>query len=361
MTNRKLRKAIAVAFGAVAAMGLAGQAGATSISGTVTLGPTGSNQNAILPYSWDGGNIGYGDTGVPVGSTMGYAFYAPNQSRVGGANAMSGPAITNIDSDKNLGWNHNTKWRTFEIPADGGYTVSVQRVGSDVRLQPAFSLFYSGTTAPWDGAGGSHSFNQTAGPGTGPGQSFLNQNGNASSHPYMVTGGDDIIDFVGYANSGPGYTNAEGFTLLGALSAGTSTIGPLQNTSLPYNSTSNQYTSVITKGSYINSAAGYIAPSYAGGGSSVTTTDPTTGNGYVDLKVWLPAGFYAIAPGGSCNDFTCTATSGISVGANQTLKIKVEANPSITAPVPVPAAVWLFGSALAGMGVIGRRKDKPAA
>jgi hypothetical protein len=29
-----------------------------------------------------------------------------------------------------------------------------------------------------------------------------------------------------------------------------------------------------------------------------------------------------------------------------------------TAPVPVPAAVWLFGSALAGMGVIGRRKAK---
>jgi hypothetical protein len=29
--------------------------------------------------------------------------------------------------------------------------------------------------------------------------------------------------------------------------------------------------------------------------------------------------------------------------------------------VPVPAAVWLFGSALAGMGVIGRRKDKAAA
>jgi hypothetical protein len=28
--------------------------------------------------------------------------------------------------------------------------------------------------------------------------------------------------------------------------------------------------------------------------------------------------------------------------------------------VPVPAAVWLFGSALAGMGIIGRRKNKGA-
>jgi hypothetical protein len=30
--------------------------------------------------------------------------------------------------------------------------------------------------------------------------------------------------------------------------------------------------------------------------------------------------------------------------------------PGNVATVPVPAAVWLFGSALMGMGVIGRRK-----
>ena len=32
----------------------------------------------------------------------------------------------------------------------------------------------------------------------------------------------------------------------------------------------------------------------------------------------------------------------------------------ITAAAPIPAAVWLFGSALAGMGVIGRRKPARA-
>jgi hypothetical protein len=35
-------------------------------------------------------------------------------------------------------------------------------------------------------------------------------------------------------------------------------------------------------------------------------------------------------------------------------------NVSSAAPVPIPAAVWLFGSALAGLGVIGRRKDQAA-
>lgn len=39
---------------------------------------------------------------------------------------------------------------------------------------------------------------------------------------------------------------------------------------------------------------------------------------------------------------------------------KLAISSSLTAPVPVPAAVWLFGSALAGMGVIGRRKKKGA-
>jgi len=31
-----------------------------------------------------------------------------------------------------------------------------------------------------------------------------------------------------------------------------------------------------------------------------------------------------------------------------------------TTAVPAPAAVWLFGSALAGMGIIGRRKQAQA-
>jgi len=35
--------------------------------------------------------------------------------------------------------------------------------------------------------------------------------------------------------------------------------------------------------------------------------------------------------------------------------------PGNVAAVPIPAAVWLFGSALAGMGVIGRRREKATA
>jgi len=32
-----------------------------------------------------------------------------------------------------------------------------------------------------------------------------------------------------------------------------------------------------------------------------------------------------------------------------------------TSAVPVPGAIWLLGSALAGMGIVGRRKEKAEA
>lgn len=357
--KQNLNKAILVALGMTALVGASEQALATTITGSIPVGnASGFTQNGILPYAWDGGNIGYGPAGIPTGSTKGYAYYAPNQARLGGANPMSGTAIENIDSDKNLAWNHNTKWQTFEITAAGGYTVAVDRLGSDTNLQPAFSLFSSGAQK-WDAAGSSHSFTQVA----GPAESALNATGNATNPPYMVTGGNDITGFVGYVNSGAGYVNGEGFTVLGALDAGTSTKGALKNPALAYNAATNPYTSVITKGAYTNPNAGFIAAEYAGEGSSVNAGNPTltnaNGGGHVDLQLWLTPGFYAIAPGGSCADFTCTATAGISAGINQTVRITVLANANVTAPaaVPVPGAVWLFGSAMVGLIGFGRRKQ----
>jgi hypothetical protein len=54
---------------------------------------------------------------------------------------------------------------------------------------------------------------------------------------------------------------------------------------------------------------------------------------------------YTIALGGVGFSHWGTGLDGYILGVN-------------TAPVPVPAAVWLLGSALMGMGVIGRRKEK---
>lgn len=55
--------------------------------------------------------------------------------------------------------------------------------------------------------------------------------------------------------------------------------------------------------------------------------------------------YYTIFLGGYRNGDWTTTVDGYTLSVSQ---------------VPVPAAVWLFGSALAGLGVIGRRKSKPS-
>lgn len=73
--------------------------------------------------------------------------------------------------------------------------------------------------------------------------------------------------------------------------------------------------------------------------NNITSTSPWT--------VTLPAGDYSVYVGGVGGLLWAAQFEGYKLGIE-------------TAPVPVPAAVWLFGSALAGMGVIGRRKERKA-
>ncbi|MBS1214056.1 MAG: hypothetical protein H6R26_2673 [Proteobacteria bacterium] len=348
--NKKLHKAILGTLGTAALAGLSSQAMATSITADLTssIGNASGFTTTPLPrYVWDGGNIGFGPSGAGDCTSNDCGNLPPGAggARVGGAEAMSG----SVQSDRNYGWNHNAKWFTFQITSAGGYTISADRAGTATGDQPALSVWSSGAHA-WDAAGLSHHFNQVAAP--------TPTNGNS----YMLAGTNNINGFVGYANSGPGYVNADGNTVAGALSFGTSTKGALQNPTLAYNGITNRYTSVVSKGSFIDGHAGMIAAPYAGVGSSVNTSDPTlsnaAGGGHVDLALWLEPGWYAMTAGGSCADFTCTPTS-VPTGS---YNLKILANAGVTAPsaVPVPAAVWLFGSALAGMGIIGRRKQQAA-
>jgi hypothetical protein len=73
-----------------------------------------------------------------------------------------------------------------------------------------------------------------------------------------------------------------------------------------------------------------------------------TWNSVTDGPGILPAGYYSLWIGGN---YANVQNADGSHGKNYALTIS-------TTTVPVPAAVWLFGSALAGMGIIGRRKDK---
>ena len=77
-------------------------------------------------------------------------------------------------------------------------------------------------------------------------------------------------------------------------------------------------------------------------GHAATTTD---GGSVTYTFTGLTAGQYTLFIGGNGSN-----------NSNEYYKANLK-----VAAVPIPAAVWLFGSALAGMGIIGRRRDKALA
>jgi hypothetical protein len=102
-------------------------------------------------------------------------------------------------------------------------------------------------------------------------------------------------------------------------------------------------------GSSLGTFEGTAYTSTSGGSATLTLTN-------------LAAGDYTLILGGF-SDKTCTGSAGSSctfVGGQggTNAKYQVSFSTAAAAPVPIPAAVWLFGSALAGLGVIGRRKDQ---
>lgn len=78
----------------------------------------------------------------------------------------------------------------------------------------------------------------------------------------------------------------------------------------------------------------------------------STGNATLDL-LGLKSGYYMLAVGGSCPDGNANGENCNSPGFSYNLTIT---NLAATTPVPVPGAIWLFGSALASFVGINRRK-----
>ena len=124
----------------------------------------------------------------------------------------------------------------------------------------------------------------------------------ASSSGWLINSAEGgATATVGYANSGPsGWTNAAGLTV-GTGTGGTVKLGT---------GSAELIVNGLTAGRYLLVAGGSLAC-----GSFLTNTMPA-----------------------------CPATT----ASNFNLNIST---------VPIPAAVWLFGSALAGLGVFGRRKS----
>lgn len=164
---------------------------------------------------------------------------------------------------------------------------------------PSFSIWTSGAndfdlTATSIGL---HTYSQVRGP----------SQGGVSDNAALASIG--ITDFIGYANSGNPFFNGDGDFI--------------------------DHGGVNSASSSITNAAG-----------STWSYTQTTGLDYAMLTITgLKSGYYLMAAGGSCFDGTCTA------GNN----FKLDVSGSVSA-VPVPGAVWLFGSAMAGLLGVSRRK-----
>ena len=75
-------------------------------------------------------------------------------------------------------------------------------------------------------------------------------------------------------------------------------------------------------------------------------------DGYLDLSIAGVSGSPIFAPGGSTGDIYWGTTAGAIAGSWTINGFVV----SPTSPVPLPAAAWLFGSALLGLAAAARRK-----
>ena len=249
-------------------------------------------------------------------------------------------AWADYGTNSNFGWTHTAGFNTFQVGnaadllAGTRFDVSVnlkQNGGAKPMNAPAFSIWTSGTASLVQGAGG-HEWSQVRSSLDG-GVAATTSDGYLGS-----VGGGNIINghtgWIGYANAGYSFTNGDGDKIQGLL-AGESNPGNIGQygggASDPLNGTA--LTNVNSTSPYVN------------GGSATLST----GEAILNLS-GLKAGYYLIGFSGSCPDSNangqgCDATAGIA----QSYKLTVSA-------VPVPGAVWLFGSALAGFVGLSRRK-----
>lgn len=276
-----------------------------------------------------GSALGLVSTQASAFTSTSIGTYTGTALSVNGASGIR--SYADYGTGVNYGWTHTPGWWNVQVGtvADitAGNTLNVQvkiapnNTTATPMLNPGFSMWTSGTNPIVNGSG-FHEWNQVRGPNDtydfdNPGTPLATpvSTNNGLGSPGNIVNGHD--GWIGTANGGPSFTNGDG--------------------------------DVVNHGALWNTASPYFNSGASGGAAG--TAYSSTNFGLLNLFD-LKAGYYLIKAGGSCPDdgpgYGGT-TCGQQLGKNYTLTVS---------SVPVPAAVWLFGSALAGMGVIGRRKKK---
>jgi hypothetical protein len=219
----------------------------------------------------------------------------------------------------NSSWGHTGTWLVFDVTA-ANQNVDINAQVLTGNYNVAFTVWASGSSAF---NGGSPSNGSIAGlyepslvtSGNNPAHDF-NQVSQVGSYgtlwatdPSVATnGGGNLLDTLAYANSGIAHTD-----------------GSLNDYGQVINSGVNQ---VATDNTYFSGSVG--------GSTSASNADLQFQN--------LAPGWYTLFVGGANSAATTASTYQVTITS------------SATSAVPLPGAVYLFGSALAGLLTVGRRK-----
>ncbi|MDO8844310.1 MAG: hypothetical protein Q7U98_12045 [Methylicorpusculum sp.] len=261
---------------------------------------------------------------------------------------------------QNQGWVHTARFLTLTIGSaqdiiDGKtYDVQMQMTGrgnlgvsGTVAIDnPAFAIWTAGANSIDTGSvvGIGHAWNPTR----GPNEVALDSTGNlATVFTNGVIGGAGVLDghegWIGYVNSGPAYTLINSFEPLAGFNQ---------------TSTGHPVTDSVSNGALNTTSLSWLTNPSASS-TSFTNDYYRNGNAMVGANAdyammilyGLKAGNYLIATGGSC---PTNVTPAAVCGTGQQFTFNVSAAPAM---VPVPGAVWFFGTALLGLVGLGRRKN----
>lgn len=266
---------------------------------------------------------------------------------------------------KNQGWTHTARFLGLTVGTASdianGTTFDVQLTmtgrgaltATGTINNPAFAVWAAGSNSLTPGnTGGQHGWNPTRGPNDNT--NAINTLGNLDT---LTTNANwlnvGVLDghqgWVGYVNAGPNYV-LDNFIDPGNSSAQTGS-GQHVYDNVSHGAVNTTSLTILTNPGA--SSTGYSdnfyrsAPSGAFVGSAPDFATM--------ILYGLKAGNYLIGTGGSCPGYATNALASAACGTGGLYTFSVSSAPALAA-VPVPSALWLFGSAMAGLVGFKRRK-----
>jgi hypothetical protein len=212
-------------------------------------------------------------------------------------------------TNANYGWVHTADWYKIQVGSaadiSAGNTLNVafkltERGTTQPMTAGGFSIWTSGSNPVIDGTG-FHEYNQVRGPNDGG----ITTNNKLGSPGNIINGHNG---WVGYAQNGLTFTNGDG--------------------------------DVVANGGAWNTTSPYVAGGVA-----------DSSNGAALDLFGLKAGYYLIGLGGVCPDGNTSCINTNPASRQYTFSVA-----TATAPVPLPAAVWMFGAGLLGLLKVQKRK-----